>query len=429
MAGTPIVTICRRPLAVLGHRNPVAPGGRLIDPRRVAVLISDKTTGQFVDNTPKIARYDPPGADGRIGIVFTNNPKLFPHGPGRVLVIHDPMRVPLPPGSAVEIRGTVWPRATEVWTFTTPTASWLRIFYPRAGGETYRTYPAPEVRIIRSASRTPAAANVLSYWRDVLSRRREDDPLLRAYRKLEFIHPESALGRYLVGAPIESRQLTAAPIFPFRCNLSQREAVENGLTRSVSVIEGPPGTGKTETILNLVANIIAAGAGSVGVVSFSNAAVDNVREKLDELGFAHVVANLGRKEKREEFFAGQVPRNHLVDALVGNAPDTPPAPERVAEVDHRLRRLQAGGAFSCRTQGRVGRIPVGAAALRAAPAAARGTRTGAPSVAPPFVRPHPRLPGGDPSGARRRIAPGYSGGSGGTSGTDPYAGSTPATPM
>ena len=40
-----------------------------------------------------------------------------------------------------------------------------------------------------------------------------------------------------------------------------------------------------------------------------NTAVDNVRDKLDELGFAHMLANLGRKEKRAEFFAGQAARN------------------------------------------------------------------------------------------------------------------------
>jgi hypothetical protein len=182
---------------------------------------------------------------------------------------------------------------------------------------------------------------VLNYWRDIVSRLSGDDPIRRPFDTMsKFIHPDSVLGRFLVGAPIESRELTAAPIFPFRCNLSQREAVENGLTRSISVIEGPPGTGKTETILNLVANIIAAGAGTVGVVSFNNAAVDNVREKLDELGFAHVVANLGRTAKREEFFAGQVHRNHLVNAFINNAPGALPALDRMADVDHRLRRLQ-----------------------------------------------------------------------------------------
>ena len=69
------------------------------------------------------------------------------------------------------------------------------------------------------------------------------------------------------------------------------------LSHTVSVIDGPPGTGKTQTILNLIANIIATPGVSVGVVSFSNSAVDNVREKLVEEGFGYVVAGLGRHKK------------------------------------------------------------------------------------------------------------------------------------
>jgi AAA domain-containing protein/uncharacterized protein DUF2726 len=92
--------------------------------------------------------------------------------------------------------------------------------------------------------------------------------------------------------------------------------------------------------LNLIANIISTGAGTVGVVSFSNAAVDNVREKLDELGFAHVIGRLGRKEKREEFFANQAHRNRLLDTFVNSSPNELPDPERFADVDRRVRRLQ-----------------------------------------------------------------------------------------
>ena len=51
---------------------------------------------------------------------------------------------------------------------------------------------------------------------------------------------------------------------------------------------------------------------TVGIVSFGNAAVDNIRDKLDRLGFGHVIGNLGRQEKREEFFAGQAARNAQV---------------------------------------------------------------------------------------------------------------------
>ena len=152
--------------------------------------------------------------------------------------------------------------------------------------------------------------------------------------------PDQLLNSFLSGSPIESRPSDITLIFPFRCNLSQRAAVEKALTRSVSVIEGPPGTGKTETILNLIANIVAVQHMTVGIVSFGNAAVDNIRDKLDRLGFGHVIGNLGRQEKREEFFAGQAAPNTQVAQFLARAPDRPDL-GHLADLDRRLRGLQS----------------------------------------------------------------------------------------
>jgi AAA domain/Protein of unknown function (DUF2726) len=311
----------------------------VIDPRREAVLILDHKTGQFHDRTRDVSRCEIQTASGTIGIVFTSGPRVFPYRQARVRILRDPARVALAQGARVEVRGDIWDGATEIVSFTAAEGAWSRIFYRRQKGEAYSTYPASQVRVVACATRAPAAADVLSYWRAIVSGIPDDDPLGPVYDKLSFIDPESVLGSYLIGAPIESRDLTAAPIFPFRCNLSQRKAVENGLTRSVSVIEGPPGTGKTETILNLIANIIAVQRRTVGVVSFGNAAVDNVREKLDELGFGQVIANLGNWQKRAGFMAEQATRNAQVEEFAASAPHPPP-PARLADLDQRLRRLQ-----------------------------------------------------------------------------------------
>jgi len=52
-----------------------------------------------------------------------------------------------------------------------------------------------------------------------------------------------------------------------------------------------------------------------------------------------VLANLGRREKREEFFAGQVPRNAQVVQFLADAPERPEFKE-LASLDQRLRGLQ-----------------------------------------------------------------------------------------
>src|SRR5690606_13186719 len=45
-------------------------------------------------------------------------------------------------------------------------------------------------------------------------------------------------------------------IFPFGFNISQQKAVDTAFNNNLSVIEGPPGTGKTQTILNIIANAV-----------------------------------------------------------------------------------------------------------------------------------------------------------------------------
>jgi hypothetical protein len=309
----------------------------VINPRSTAVLIRDPAASQFEDKTRKVSRIRPAGQ--LIEIVFNDSNKSFRYGRDRVRILRDPKRRALTEGEWVEVDGSVWGSATEVLTFTGTVDAWSRIFYRTRAGEEYRTYPASQVRVITSATETPAVATVLRYWRTVVSRLPSGDPLRPGYDRLAFVHPESVLTSFLTGSPIESRPLGIAPIFPFRCNLSQRAAVENALTCSVSVIEGPPGTGKTETILNLIANIVAVQRMTVGIVSFGNAAVDNVRDKLDEQGFGHLIGNLGRREKRDEFFARQAVRNTEVGWFLARAPDGPDQ-ERLADLDKRLRGLQ-----------------------------------------------------------------------------------------
>src|SRR3546814_4457245 len=48
-------------------------------------------------------------------------------------------------------------------------------------------------------------------------------------------------------------------IYPFGVNESQLAAVERAFSAQISAIEGPPGTGKTQTILNILANILLRG--------------------------------------------------------------------------------------------------------------------------------------------------------------------------
>ncbi|MFC9434917.1 AAA domain-containing protein [Nocardia sp. NPDC057030] len=197
--------------------------------------------------------------------------------------------------------------------------------------------------VLPNAAVTPSARDVLTYWRTVAERLTGDSGvLLRNHQGLSFIHPASALSLILERAPIEVRpdDETPLPVYPFRTNISQSAAVLNALRYPISVIDGPPGTGKTQTILNIIASVICRPGATVGVVSFSNSAVDNVFEKLTREGFGMVAANLGRRDKRDEFFAGQPRRNAEVDALLrAGAPTTTATADELGKVNRRLATL------------------------------------------------------------------------------------------
>lgn len=111
----------------------------------------------------------------------------------------------------------------------------------------------------------------------------------------------SALSRYL-NATVSPQKTVDLQIFPFGCNGSQKEAVKNALANPISIIEGPPGTGKTQTILNIIANLLVQNK-TIAVVSNNNSAVSNVAEKLASVGLDWLIAKLGRKALRERFFS------------------------------------------------------------------------------------------------------------------------------
>ncbi len=80
--------------------------------------------------------------------------------------------------------------------------------------------------------------------------------------------------------------------------------MDKNLNNKISVIEGPPGCGKTQTIINLIANLIIKGK-SVAVVSNNNTAIKNIKEKLDEVNMGFICALLGKIENKQLFFSSE----------------------------------------------------------------------------------------------------------------------------
>lgn len=86
-------------------------------------------------------------------------------------------------------------------------------------------------------------------------------------------------------------------IFPL--NQSQSEAVENAFSKKITVVTGPPGTGKSQVVLNIIANAIWNNK-VILFASKNNRAVDVVNEKLSQIIPKNLIMRMGNRQCREE---------------------------------------------------------------------------------------------------------------------------------
>lgn len=180
------------------------------------------------------------------------------------------------------------------------------VFYP--GTDRPYVHNADEVAFVPPTDMKESP--VFEYLIDVASARQDRassqtqrDMAANIVRQLEKLPAcsDTALHAYCTGHNA-AQEPGEGLIFPFGLNESQLAAVERAFSAQISMVEGPPGTGKTQTILNILANILLRGK-TVAVLSNNNSAVSNVYEKLQKCGLDHLVAKVGSKENREAFFS------------------------------------------------------------------------------------------------------------------------------
>lgn len=149
---------------------------------------------------------------------------------------------------------------------------------------------------------------ILKYFKDISKyvkmvdqKTGKEEYLLKEQYKDFSVQEKSVLKYYLNGIAKEKKETKRINIYPFNFNKSQKMAVENIYKNNISVIKGPPGTGKTQTILNIISNLVADNK-TIAVVSGNNEATKNVKEKLDKNGYGFIVAELGNSDNVKEFF-------------------------------------------------------------------------------------------------------------------------------
>ncbi|MDQ0195733.1 AAA domain-containing protein [Paenibacillus wynnii] len=300
-----------------------------MDEERYLILIKSK------DRTSDIASYEQMGLN--IQVTYKSSPKVYNYSATDVVILNNPVIKEITRDLAIFNRDNPLINVTRLLDFG-PRA---RVVFRNGTNKVYET---KHVRVESSGVKNSDARMIMDYWRAISGhiKNGEEQPdmeafVKREFAKLTFVDSDSVLSHYVNVQPVKADNLVDfKPIFPFRYNLSQKTALEHAMSSKISIIEGPPGTGKTQTILNILANLTVMQQKTVAVVSGNNAAVQNVRDKLEAEGYPFLVAALGNKENKKSFF-----ENLSVGDVSGWKSDRPESEmlSKVQELDGRITRL------------------------------------------------------------------------------------------
>lgn len=89
---------------------------------------------------------------------------------------------------------------------------------------------------------------------------------------------------------------------------SQQQAISISLKGQNGVISGPPGTGKSQTIANLIAEMVSRGK-TVLFVAEKRAALDVVKQRLDDVGLSHLCLDCHGAETSRRTIAEQLQKS------------------------------------------------------------------------------------------------------------------------
>lgn len=110
------------------------------------------------------------------------------------------------------------------------------------------------------------------------------------------VYEKTALGQWLSGVPAaDAVKDPKALLEVLSLNLEQRDAIRRALVEPLTVITGPPGTGKSQVVTNLLINAAWQGQ-KVLFASKNNKAVDVVEARVNGLGSRPVLLRMGSNE-------------------------------------------------------------------------------------------------------------------------------------
>ena len=250
------------------------------------------------DKTEEIKKFEYEKNSPFVRVTFQNN-KSFRYSASNLTVCKGVDTKSLE-GKALILEGNLRMDACGVQDF----GKYVRVIFT---DDSYRTVFKNQVRVTeQTACRSKNGFQYLRELAEKIGLIVEGCNVLKGkYDKIRVIPRVSVLHDYLECTPVQVKEnIDRTVVYPFGFNLSQKEAVENAMRSKISLIEGPPGTGKTQTILNIIANAVMNNE-TVAVVSNNNTATENVYEKLEKYGVSFIAAPLGKSENKEKFIRNQ----------------------------------------------------------------------------------------------------------------------------
>ncbi|NDY72235.1 DNA helicase [Desulfobacter hydrogenophilus] len=280
-----------------------------MNPENNLILVKNKRTGQFQDKTSDIKSCCPNRE--KYIVTFEGNEQSYSYNKTNIIQLKDPAIIK---GNNIHIehKGSALYNVEKIYDF----GLYAKILF--SSNRTPYVVEKQSIEILESSLTNDKALSVFEYLKKLSQMVGlpcdgiQETQLERQYKNISFVDPRSTLALYLNPSVFQdTTDRLPDPVFPFGFNLSQKEATTKALNSPISVIEGPPGTGKTQTILNIIANAVM-NKRSIAVVSYNNSATSNVFEKLEKYGVDFIAAPLGNNTNKTVFFdnqTGQYPSN------------------------------------------------------------------------------------------------------------------------
>lgn len=253
------------------------------------------------DVTEDVIRYE--YQSGLVNVIFKASDKVYSYSRSDFKFYKEPRKIDVDKCYVLILGGHTF-NIDKVLEFT----DYYKIFFK---DNTIKIIPYDQVKLVPRNTNYVVSTNKFQYFKDIseivgIKTENGTAILTNEYNKINCIERDTVLYKYLNSEECikKNTERKSTIIYPFGSNSSQFSAVKNAMENQISIIEGPPGTGKTQIILNIIANIVRRGK-TVAIVSNNNSATENVYEKLKKYDLDFLCAKLGKNSNKVDFIENQ----------------------------------------------------------------------------------------------------------------------------